>query len=151
MELIYHETEDGKYSANLYAGFIDKTKSYKVSVETPGGEIMQSTNEGFIDLSPVGDVYWEPEKKEDSNIDGYQFFVDLQANESDCRFYLYDITETFEHHSQYPLEYYWDGMLNHVSPADYSKMYCWVTIVVLRIYFHYLQKGFLQIATIDTN
>ncbi len=141
VELYYSEIEDGKYAAMIYPNFIDKNMSYKVMVETPNGEIMQSTYESFTKLSPVGDVYWEVDRKEDSNIDGYQFYVDLQANESDSRYYLYDITETFEHHSHYPLIYYWNGVLNHVVPPGYSKMYCWVTTDI-RDLFPLSTKGF---------
>ena len=140
-ELNYYEIEDGKYITTAYTAFIDKDMSYKVRVELPNGEILESTYEGFVDISPVGDVSWKPEVKEDSNINGYQFYVDLNANESDSRFYLYDIIETYEHHSKYPLEYYYDGVLNHVVPPDYSKMYCWVTRGI-RDLFPLSTKGF---------
>ncbi len=126
-ELVYFEQGPGVYVANVDIAFIDKSQSYKVQVKTPQGAIIESSFEGFSSCAEVGDVYWRTQGEEGSSIIGYQFYTDMHASESDSKYYLYKIIETFEHHSPYPLEYWWNGHMNRVEPPDFSKMYCWIT------------------------
>ncbi|RLD40888.1 MAG: hypothetical protein DRI86_14455 [Bacteroidetes bacterium] len=130
-EIFYHEYQLGSYQSYIMNSFIDKSKSYKVQVKTPEGDLLESSYESFSSCPDVDKVYYEVEYSESANnlIDyyGYQFYIDLDASETDSRYYLYHLIETFEHHSPYPLEYWWNGVLHREVPPDYSKMYCWVT------------------------
>jgi hypothetical protein len=59
---------------------------------------------------------------------GVQFYVNLNARETDSRYYRWRIEETWEFHSQYPREFYYNGEVNQVIPPDYSRMICWRTL-----------------------
>ncbi len=143
VEYSYYEYQQGIYRLNVPIDFIDNTKSYMIEVITPEGFTIQSSSESFASCADVGDVYWEYFKEEGSKFEGYQFFTDMHASEDDSKYYLYKIIETFEHHSPYPLEYYYDGKLRRVVPPDYSKMYCWVTTGIKDV-FPMSTKGFSE-------
>lgn len=134
----YFEYEPGKYKTYISINFLDKSKLYKIHVKTPDGSIIESSYEGFSSCPDVDNVYYEFEQKpggyRENDYFGYQFFVDLKASETDSKYYLYQLIETYEHHSPYPKEYWWDGVLHREIPPDYSKMYCWVTRDIMDIF-----------------
>jgi hypothetical protein len=68
-----------------------------------------------------------PTNEPDEWIKGIQFYTNLNADESQSKYYRWQITETWEFHSAYPKEFYYDGEINHISPPDYSTFYCWTT------------------------
>lgn len=133
-EYVYFEQEPGVYIANIDAAFIDKNQAYKIQVKTPDGIVIESRFENYTSAPDIGDIYWFTKDIPSSDVIGYQFYTDMHASELDSRYYLYEIIETYEHHSPYPLEYWWNGQLNRVVPPDYSKMYCWVTSKISDVY-----------------
>jgi hypothetical protein len=117
-------------SADLVAG-----RSYKIRVQTPDGQVLESA----FDKMPngpddIGDIYTvvenTPTNDPDYNIYGAQFYLDFSAAEDDSRYYRWKLTETWEYHTQYPIEFYYDGTVHQVSPPDTSQKYCWKTQLV---------------------
>jgi hypothetical protein len=47
---------------------------------------------------------------------------------------MFEAYETFEYHSAYPIEWYYDGKIHHVYPPDFSRMICWRTALVKNIF-----------------
>ncbi len=134
----FYDVEPGSYRGFVNSDFIDKTKSFKIKVTTPDGDIIESSYESFSSCPEVGNVYYEAEQKDGGyrqpDYYGYQFYVDLDASNTDSKYYLYHLIETFEHHSPYPKEYWWNGVLHREIPPDYSNMYCWVTTDIKDIF-----------------
>jgi len=113
-------------------------RGYKVKVITPNGEHLESE----YDYLPDGPEILEPTYKIEAHpiqdigdfLDGLQFYIDLKANKDQSRFYRWQLIETWEYHSRYPVEYYYDGEVQQVSPPDSSEFYCWVTDQVDEIF-----------------
>jgi len=137
-ERVYYEYTPGFYQLYVSNDYLDKSKSYKIQVRTPEGNLIESSYESFSSCPDVDKVYYEVEQKQggyrQEDFYGYQFYIDLDASETDSKYYLYHIIETFEHHSPYPREYWWNGVLHREVPPDYSKMYCWVTTDIRDIF-----------------
>ncbi len=128
-EYAYSSNDNGDYSLWLDSGVIDLGLKYKLSVVTPDGQHIESSWESFALSSDISDVYYKIEKEDNShfatNHYRLQFYTNLKANENDSRYYLFDLTETYEFHAEYPIEWWYDGEVHHVSPPDYSKHICY--------------------------
>jgi len=115
-------------------------RSFMVKVLLPNGELLESEfDEMPLGPDEMGEVYFEitdiPTNDAEVTLHGIQFYTDFSADELDSKFYKWKLTETWEYHSEYPIEFYYDETgLHQVSPPDYSFMYCWRTLVVNDIY-----------------
>ena len=113
-------------------------KSYKVVIHTPSGEVLESAYDEMSSGPDVNDIYYEvleiPANDPDDWKIGLQFYTDLIAGEDDSRYYSWKLTETWEYHALYPLEFFYDGKVHHVDPPDYSQMYCWTTFNIDEIF-----------------
>ncbi len=126
-----------------YHGFIDPVylfpgSFFKLEIITPEGDKVVS---GFDRLSPgpgVDSVYYLrrdiPTNDPSKFIKGIQFYVNLDGSDSDSRFYRWKAVETWEYHAEFPVEWYYSFRLQHISPPDYSKQVCWLTLQVRNIY-----------------
>jgi hypothetical protein len=107
-------------------------RAYKVIINTPSGDIIESN----FDIMPkgpeeIGDIYYEISNIQTDDpeviLHGVQFFTNFSANEDDGDFYRWKCTETYEYKTLYPLEFYYDGAVQEVSPPDWSKNVCYKT------------------------
>jgi hypothetical protein len=118
---------------HLYAG-----NAFMVEVTLPNGSIIESSFDTLQFCPPIDSVYYVRQNKPTSDPGyfekGIQFKVNLNASDQYSRYYKYEVEETFEHHSQYPITLYYDGSLHQVSPPDYSLFYCWQTHKINSIY-----------------
>jgi hypothetical protein len=109
-----------------------------VSVTTPEGERIESAYDTLLAGASIDTVYYEieeiPTNDPDINSIIMQFYTDLNATESESRFYRWEIRETWEFHSARPGEYYYDGKFHELIPPDISKMVCWSNQQVKNIY-----------------
>ncbi len=132
--------EDGEYRVWMNNNELIPGRSFKISVLLPNGEILESRfDEMPSGPEEIGDVYFEmediPTNDPEYTLHGIQMYTDFSADEMDSKFYRWKLTETWEYHSEYPIEYYYDETgLHHVFPPDYSFMYCWRTMIVNDIY-----------------
>jgi hypothetical protein len=67
-------------------------------------------------------------------VKGIQFYIDLNATNTNTRFFRWDIEESYENHAVYPKEWYYDGSLKRIVPPDYSNFLCWTTRKVKDIF-----------------
>ncbi len=124
----------GDYLTTIDSSFLISGDSFKVQVMTPSGDILESDYDNFPHGPEMDSVYFLREDQ-DGNIPnrpeltlkGIQFYIDLKGTDTDSRFYRWEEIETWEYHSDYPLEWYYDGEVHHVSPPDYSRKVCWST------------------------
>jgi hypothetical protein len=122
-------------NSNLVPG-----RGYMLKLIMPSAEVLEST----FDIMPkgpseIGDIYYKNEKQltDDPEVvfNGIQFYTDFSASEDDGKYYRWKLTETYEYHSLYPLEFYYDQWgVHQVSPPDYSKMICYKTSVIEDVY-----------------
>lgn len=132
------EYEKGKYRVWMSKEYLVVGRSYKTKVVLPNGDVLESTFDKMPTGPEIDDVFFElkdlPTSEPDEWIKGIQYYTNLKANNEQSRFYRWQITETWEFHSAYPKEFYYDGQINHIDPPDYSDYYCWSTRVVDEIF-----------------
>jgi hypothetical protein len=133
-----NEIRPGSYQGWIVQEYLVPGTAYMVSVVTPEGERIESAYDTLTTGASLDTVYYAiedvPTTDPDVFLNGLQFYVDLNATESDSRNYKWEIKETWEYHSAHPLENYYDGKFHEVIPPDYSKMICWTNIMVKDVF-----------------
>ena len=126
-----YEFEEGKYNVSIPPENLVPGMDYRLEVITPAGIKLVSEFEELLDSPDVDSVYYRRESKPTNDpeyfVEGVQFYLDLDAPEAENAYFKFDVIETFEYHSELPLESYYDGVLHHIDPPDYSHMICWAT------------------------
>ncbi len=132
------EQEGGRYRVWMDKAGLQPGTSYQLRVITPAGVEITSDYDKMPPGTPVDSVYFtlvpHPPDNPLEDVPGLQFYVDLEAGASDSRYYRWELTETWERHSSYPIEYWYDGRYHHTDPPDYSHMICWNTERIGDIY-----------------
>ncbi|MBK7214812.1 MAG: DUF4249 domain-containing protein [Bacteroidales bacterium] len=129
---------DGTYLVNIDKQYMKPLVSFRLNVHTPSGEDLESDWDQLADSPEIDSVYFErtlkPTTDPEWNLDGLQFYLNLKAGVSDSRYYRWEAFETFEYHVDYPREWWYDGVVHHITPPDYSRKVCWATRNVGNIY-----------------
>jgi len=130
-------------SNGIYRGFIDPVfltsgHSFKVEILTPDGNRIVSDFDSAGTCPPVDSVYYIrkdlPTSDPTKFVNGIQFYLDLNGNSTDSKYYRLEATETWEYHAEYPKEWYYSKRIDHVYPPDYSMNICWQTLLIRNIY-----------------
>jgi hypothetical protein len=133
-----HEFEGGKYQVLVPAQYLLTGVSFMLDITTPAGAKLVSEYEKLMECPDIDSVYYIREDKPTNDpevfIKGIQFYIDLDAPEFENTYYKFDVIETWEYHTEYPLEWWYDGTLHHVDPPDYSTNICWSTAKISDIY-----------------
>jgi hypothetical protein len=137
-EFSLEEYETGKYRVWIDQGYLIPGTSYRLRVTTPSGDEILSDFDRMPSCPAIDSVYYEREDiiapNTGTNLKGLQFYVDVQGEENDSRFYRWTADETWEHHSPYPRTYYYDGTEHRIRPPDYTYSVCWSTMPVQGIF-----------------
>lgn len=132
-----NEYEKGKYRTWIDSIDLIPGKSFRLRVLTKDNQEIISDWEKLIPCADIDSIYYEYETQATTDpqhdLQGVRFYLDIKGNQNQSRYYLWEMTETYEYHSPYPITYYWDGTLHHV-PTDYSKQICWISLPVQSIY-----------------
>jgi hypothetical protein len=132
------DSSGGNYHVWIDPKFIIPGNSFKLEVITPDGDEIVSDYDQISAGSAVDSVYYIREDHTTTDptkfIKGIQFYVNLDAKPTDSRFFRWEVYETYEYHSDYPLEWYYNGKIHHVFPPDYSRKICWLTLQVRNIF-----------------
>ncbi len=127
----YSEIKDGDYQLWLNNNEVLISDSFYIQVITPDGQRIESQAETFSKSSPIGLIHYSEDgyfnNINNQRYDGLQFYMDLSAKKDDSRFYYFQVVETFEFHTKGPIEWWYDGVVHHEVPLDYSKTLCWNT------------------------
>ncbi|MCK4893451.1 MAG: DUF4249 domain-containing protein [Calditrichia bacterium] len=125
------EIGEGKYNVRIYPENLIPGMTYRLEIITPAGTNLVSEYEELLDSPDVDSVYYiresEPTNDPEYFIQGVRFCLNLDAPDAKNTFYKIDVIETFEYHSELPLESYYDGVLHYIDPPDSSHMVCWAT------------------------
>ncbi len=128
----------GNYKGWINPIYLIPGSSFKLEVLTPDGSKIVSDFDRIKACPEVDSVYYirkdVPTTDPAKPLHGIQFYVDLNGNNDESRFYRWEGFETWEYHSDYPIEWYFNGKLHHISPPDFSKSVCWLTLLVRNIY-----------------
>ena len=132
------DNDDGNYTNEIDLSFLKAGIAYKLEVTTPDGDFITSGFDTLPRGPGIDSIYYLREEKLYNPaaplVKGIQFYVDLDAALTDSRYYKWDVYETWEYHTLYPLEWYYDGVVHHVTPPDYSRMICWRTLKIPEIF-----------------
>ncbi|HPT03330.1 MAG TPA: DUF4249 domain-containing protein [Bacteroidales bacterium] len=132
------DSGNGDYFAIIDPAFLKAGVSFKVIIHIPDGTDIESDYDKMPECPEIDSVYFilqnlptnDPEVFEH----GIQFYVDLNGKETDSRFYRWEAIETYEYHARYPREWWYDGVIHHIWPPDYSRKVCWRTSLIENIY-----------------
>lgn len=130
---------NGKYRGLINAGYFTPGSYFKLEIVTPEGEKIISDIDSYSNCPEIDSVYYVrknlPTDNPDEFIQGIQFYIDMQGNNEDSRFYRFEAIETWEYHALYPIEWLYNGSLVvQMFPPDYSKYKCWATLLVRNIF-----------------
>jgi hypothetical protein len=132
------EFEPGSYRVWMNSSDLATGTLFKLSILTPAGTIIESFSEKMLDCPDVDSLYYLrkdlPTNSPSVTKKGIQFYIDVDGKNNDCQYFRWDIEETYEYHSLYPIEWFYDGIINRVSPPDYSRSVCWLTLKIKDIY-----------------
>jgi hypothetical protein len=127
--VLFYESEPGFYEQWIDQEFLETGKKYKLRV-TADGSVYESGYETMLACPPVDNVYYEIEKKETADPEnplyGIQFYTDLNIQSGDAKNYRWELEETWEYHSEYPIMIYWNGTEMIYLPVSTDTLfYCW--------------------------
>jgi len=130
-EFFFIEEIPGKYVASINDALLNYGAQYKLIFSIPGGGNYESGYQELLKTAPVENFYSFNENHYDplmnqENIEGLQFYVDLEAPDDASRYYKWQINETWQIHSQFKIIGFYDGKTIRISdiPSD-SLYYCW--------------------------
>jgi hypothetical protein len=121
----------GQYRVWMDQQFLQAGTSYRLRITLPDAVEILSDYDTLHDCPEMDSVYY---KRVDmispvtgAVVQAIRFYTDFHGSETDSRYYRWSAVETWEHHSPWPIEYYYDGKINVVHPPDYSLSVCWIT------------------------
>lgn len=129
----FAESQPGHYRGVIDGQFVIIGSKYRLSVVTPQGKSYISSFEELQPCPPVDSVYYEIESRPttdpDQNEDGLQFLINFEGSQTDGRFYRWQVEETYEYHSSFPLDRWRDEDLHYhdLAKPDYSNFICYKT------------------------
>lgn len=137
-DFVLTDSGNGDYSVVIDSMYLMPGSSFMVTVHTPDGIDIASDYDKMPSTPDIDTLFFVRESLPTNNVgifdEGIQFYVDLEGKNTDSRFYRWEAIETYEYHAAYPREWYYDGMVHHIWPPDYSRKVCWKTDLVRNIY-----------------
>jgi hypothetical protein len=128
------DQKNGNYEVSIPESEFKPGISFKVDVLLPGGDNIVSDFDQIQDCPEVDSVYYIQQEVPGINpgipAQGIQFYLNLNGTNITCRNFMFEAYETWEYHSAYPIEWYYNGFINHRYPPDFSRMVCWKTALV---------------------
>jgi hypothetical protein len=122
---------NGLYRVYINSSFLQEGVGIKVLVTTPEGKKIESDFDVMPKTIPLGNIEYTVENHTNlvtgEVVKGVQFYTTLNVEQDDSPYLRWQMIETWEYHSDYPIEFYYDGAVQHVYPPDYSQFYCWTT------------------------
>lgn len=125
----YENTELGHYEGNINPELMLQNAHYQLIVTTPDGKEYQSEIEELLPCPEIDSVYFALDTKKTTEADenGLQFYLDFSASEQYGSFYRWELIETYEYHSTWPIFRYLDVDGYHEGGTDYSYFICYQT------------------------
>ncbi|MBN2638504.1 MAG: DUF4249 domain-containing protein [Bacteroidales bacterium] len=129
---------NGEYSGDIDQSFMTPGSSFKLNIKTPDGETIESDYDQMNPVANIDTIYYKIKDQlgitPGDIIHGIQFYLNVKDIPNESKYFKWNVYETWEYHTKYPVEWYYDGTMHHVFPPDSSKMICWRTLKVPEIY-----------------
>lgn len=131
--------ENGNYYGKIDPMYLTIGSSLKVEIITPDGSKIVSDFDKLSSCPELDSVYYIRKDLPTSDVDvftqGIQFYVDLNGENTDSKYYRWEAVETWEYSAEYPIEWFYDGKkVVHRNPPDYSKDTCWLTLQIPNVF-----------------
>jgi hypothetical protein len=144
-EFVFSEVSQGKYVATIDDALLSYNNQYKLLFSIPSGENYESDYQTLLKTAPVDSIYTIEEFHLDPNsgkdIQGLQFYADLNVPDDAPKFYKWQIEETSEVHAGYKICGIYDGKTVSLAlNSSDSLYYCWATKIA---------DGFYTSSTVD--
>ena len=132
------DMQDGNYDLSIPESALTPGSSFKMDIMVPGGTNIVSDFDQIHECPDVDSVYYKVETlpSNDPSIftEGIQFYTNLNAENTNSQYFMWELTETYEYHAVYPIEWYYDGTVHHIFPPDKSRFVCWQTSRVNNVF-----------------
>ena len=129
---------NGNYQVKIPESVLIEGNSFKVDILTPDGVAIVSDFDQLSDCPAIDSVYYIVQEVPGPNPEipakGVQFYLNFDGTDFTCRNYRIEAVETWEYHSAYPIEWFYNGKVHHVVPIDFSKMVCWKTALTKDVF-----------------
>jgi len=129
---------EGVYQGMIAPEYLLPGAVFKLKMTAPDGDLIESVWDTLHACPPIDSVYFAIEKIEGltshQDRQGIQFYLNFNGAGSGSHYYRWDVIETWEYHAEYPLEWWYDGTVHHVTPPDYSRNVCWRTLKVPNVF-----------------
>jgi Domain of unknown function (DUF4249) len=137
-EFTLPESKAGIYNVEIDGIYLIPGTSFKVEIVTPDGINLESDFDQMGECPEVDSVYYI-RKNLYTNVpgqvtEGIQFYLNLDGENIESHYFRWEVFETWEYHVDYAREWFYDGMVHHIFPPDYSRKVCWATQLVKNIY-----------------
>lgn len=132
------ESDPGIYQVKIDKSYLIPGTSFRVQILTSDGIDIESDFDQMSECPEIDSVYFV-RKEIQSTLPGQitrglQFYIDLDAENMNSHFFRWEAIETWEHHAKYPKQWWWNGSVHEIIPPDSSKMVCWSTELVKKIF-----------------
>lgn len=124
----------GHYQCSIDEKYLIVGNKFKLVVKTPANQQYESPYEEMMPCANIDSLYFEIQRKPtadpDKTLDGIQFYLDFVASDYFSRYYRWQIDESYEYHSFWPIKNYINEYNQYVSsngPPSYSKFVCFKT------------------------
>lgn len=112
-------------------------RKYQLSITSPDGKTYESPFEELLPKVGLDTVYAAIEYRQTAtlyhDLVGYQFYLDTYRAQSDSTYYLWQLEETYEYHSDFFIDYTYSGSIESFSNRD-TLFYCWRTENVYEVF-----------------
>jgi hypothetical protein len=126
-----NEYKAGHYRVWVAGDRLSPGTAYRVRIVRPEGDEIRSDFDVMPSGPEIDTLYYLREQHMDlrSGItyQGLQFYGSFSGEDADSRYYHWSIEETYEYHSPYLIENYYDGTHHAINPPDNSLEVCWKT------------------------
>ncbi len=135
------EVETGKYACMITREFLIPGTRFRLRVTSPEGKQYESDYDELLPCPPIQEISYEirEELTADPNVSHYgvQFLVSTaESGEGYAQNFLWDMEETWEYHSRFLIQDYYDGEIHMTDDPSDSIFYCWDTRRIPDIYVY---------------
>jgi len=133
------QNNKGYYKIYIPEEYLEPGSAFKIDIVTPNGDQITSDYDTLYQCADLDSVYYSrediPSDEFGQHLEKIQFQIDMEGTQEESAYYIYTMEETWEYHSKYLKEWYYNGReLNHIVPPDSSTHICWKTQSVPNIY-----------------
>jgi hypothetical protein len=125
------EMEPGLYACWMDQEYLAPGRSYRLIVTGDRGRVYVSDFDELLACPDIDSITWEIQEQQtadpDINFRGVQFFVNTDCSGEYARHFRWELEETWEYHSTYPIYIYYVGYITHFDNISYDLFYCWET------------------------